>query len=832
MDEKYIQDIYNDFAKRYGAKNILPFQDFSKKITTDSAYARATYNDLSKQYGEKNILGFDDFYQKVKFQQAQQPQQPTPAPQPDNGGIPTVTIDEKTGQTKPTGETAPPSQFDVIGAALEASKLSKKMKALPSMSGGVGSIPSITQDEQAIAKSNSLRKEIEEAGYDYKKVENIYADLPFIPAKLKNVDEALDLAESNPQALGRLKANVKWAYPLAQKIGGEGINNIINKGLSQMTPEGRSSYHKEVIETINKNLSGKDAEEAIENFAKESEFQYGSIPDSKIQEWKQDPKYSKFNDHQIKYLKFLEDFRPQEVKTYRDIIEGYDPNLYGFNDEAKLGYESKAMELERRGMAMEANYAQEVMQKVEAQLQDPNFDKSQSAKLLEDYTKAKNTYDKVVANHGKLKDKYPSVAKNEAFMQAQELTEQNKGFWGTAFGVVKEEVKDVLTSADNLVQSAFIDDKTKVNRDIAEYGDKLESEAENYQVSKNKFIQPEQILSVDEDDAYGVGLKKWLEATKGLSTEERIASIADFLYKHPSAAKYVQNKNAGDVNITGGSIADNLSRVGSQLVSTVLLSATTGGLGNISKARQLATLFGTTLSTVYQDYKKEAIDKNISDPDKYALQHSVIDALSELGVNDLAIAKKVLGKSGKALEGLDEQSFRTIAGGVKGKARLLGEAVLKQTGKSAAISGGETFEETGANVGHTALNKIGYDEKVAIGEGNTETAVGTLIPMFILGFAGLPAQIAKLNRTQRVAFDTLKKDPSSAMQQLNQLLAEGKISPEDADKAKASIKNISSPKTDTNEKERQESEVLTPQPDAPTPTSQTSAATVVSAEAA
>ncbi len=66
MDEKYIQQLYQDLAKRYGANKIMPYDTFVSRITSDTDFQKQTYNDFSKAYGADKILSFDNFSGKVK----------------------------------------------------------------------------------------------------------------------------------------------------------------------------------------------------------------------------------------------------------------------------------------------------------------------------------------------------------------------------------------------------------------------------------------------------------------------------------------------------------------------------------------------------------------------------------------------------------------------------------------------------------------------------------------------------------------------------------------------------------------------------------------------
>lgn len=66
QDEPYVKKVYSDMQSRYGANNIIPFDQFSKKISTDKNYATQVHDDMAKQYGANNIISVDDFFNNVK----------------------------------------------------------------------------------------------------------------------------------------------------------------------------------------------------------------------------------------------------------------------------------------------------------------------------------------------------------------------------------------------------------------------------------------------------------------------------------------------------------------------------------------------------------------------------------------------------------------------------------------------------------------------------------------------------------------------------------------------------------------------------------------------
>ena len=49
----YTKSVYDGLADKFGAKNMLPFDEFSKKISTDKNFAKNTHDALIENYGEK-----------------------------------------------------------------------------------------------------------------------------------------------------------------------------------------------------------------------------------------------------------------------------------------------------------------------------------------------------------------------------------------------------------------------------------------------------------------------------------------------------------------------------------------------------------------------------------------------------------------------------------------------------------------------------------------------------------------------------------------------------------------------------------------------------------
>ena len=239
----------------------------------------------------------------------------------------------------------------------------------------------------------------------------------------------------------------------------------------------------------------------------------------------------------------------------------------------------------------------------------------------------------------------------------------------------------------------------------------------------------------------------------------------------------VPNEDAGGINLSANAILNNVEDIGSQIIGTTILAGATGGTGNISKARQLSTLFGTTFATTVKDYEAQAIREGKNNPTETAIISATADAVTELFGNDLARVKRLFGgrgSVGKVLDGISQAEWDKVLRakkGVFGKFRNAGEQVFAKT-VSPALT--ETAEEVSAE----GLKNLFEGKEFTHNMKNTgvTTFIGTLATFG----AGLPFSYKSVTQSVKSAMYEAGTNPNFYIDNVNKLLEKGDLTQKEA----------------------------------------------------
>ena len=239
----------------------------------------------------------------------------------------------------------------------------------------------------------------------------------------------------------------------------------------------------------------------------------------------------------------------------------------------------------------------------------------------------------------------------------------------------------------------------------------------------------------------------------------------------------VPNENAGNINLSANAILNNVEDIASQIIGTTILAGATGGTGNISKARQLATLFGTTFATTVKDYETQAVRDGKNNPTETAIISAMADAVTELFGNDLARVKRLFGgrgSVGKVLDGISQAEWDKVLRarkGVFGKFRNAGEQVFAKT-VSPALT--ETAEEMSAE----GIKNLFEGKEFTHNMKNTgiTTFIGTLATFG----TGLPFSYKSVTQSVKSAMYEAGSNPDFYIDNVKKLLAKGDLTQKEA----------------------------------------------------
>jgi hypothetical protein len=277
---------------------------------------------------------------------------------------------------------------------------------------------------------------------------------------------------------------------------------------------------------------------------------------------------------------------------------------------------------------------------------------------------------------------------------------------------------------------------------------KLSQNVQRYTTEKNKLINSDYVVSFEKE------LQKQLDEIKtddSLSGDEKLDKARNLITQNFDKASFVPNSKGGKFNITANSWVNALSDVAAEIAPQIGIALVTGGAGNVSKLREVSSLFGSTFATAYNDYYTEAIDKNIPNPTTYAITHTTIEAASELLNNDLQVAKRMVNPKstlGKILDNVTPEQWNAMS---RGKFANVAKA-LTETGKKAGKNAfKDTAEElSGQLASNVADNKL-FGEDVGVFDGVKSTIVNTFLGTLPLGLLGGVGQIKNINRSQAYA---------------------------------------------------------------------------------
>lgn len=404
--------------------------------------------------------------------------------------------------------------------------------------------------------------------------------------------------------------------------------------------------------------------------------------------------------------------------------------------------------------------------------------KGLSPKEQQEYEQRQADYQTLAQDKKNQGQRYPT----QAIVDADQLMQEalgNKNSVGKKFALgVGENFDDAINWVGDLLQ------QQSVLGDLELLGDKQMSGVGRYTSEDAKIIGTDFVAKFEPK------LQKQIDEVKGskLSDEQKQNQVRDLILNNQDQVEYIPNDKAGKSNFTAKAIFNTVGDVASDLVGQVAIAYLSGGASATTKIGELASLFGSTFATAYNDYYNDALQKNIPNPTQYAITHTSIEAASELINNDFEVARKIMGKSGtigKVLNAVSKDQWDTFV--KKGFFSKL-KNVSIQTGKTALGNSLQEAKEevAGQLVGNIADQRI-FNKETGVGEGVKDTFIQTMVGMLPLGLLSLPFNYHNINRTQKYAMYEAGMNPDKFIQAITQGLNEGMLTPQEAE---ARITNV------------------------------------------
>lgn len=671
-----------------------------------------------------------------------------------------------------TPSTSRPNSGQIIALANEYGKVSGRIKELekPMATPGGGALlpKATTGDKNTLTE---IEAKVKNAGFDPQEVFQEFADFPV--TENADIPSLLQEKKDNPYSYDRHKAAYKWQVPLKQNIlkkdpeqGGYIFQNILS-GQAGGSYRDKRAATKQAYSAINEFSDDLDEQQKLKaSLATDKAFAYGLDTDDKWDAIRNDERYigkgGAFNKYQVEALHFLEDTDPEKYQIYNQLTSvkiGEDASA-----DTQRGYESKARELERLGMELEARALQEQKINIEQKINNGTA----TPQDIYNYKKNEEQWNTLVEDVRAQNQRYPNQAAMELDQTIQEALGQRSGAGKRFVLGVGENVNDLFNFIGDIVQSPF---RSKEERTI--------------------------------DDLEDLGEKQFIQG----------------IQRYKTRANELIDPKTGEVNFTSNAILNTISDVGADIVSNIGISATTGGFGNISKLRSASTLFGSTFATTYTDYYTEAIEKNIKNPTTYALVHTTIEAGSELISNDLDVVKKaVKPKStlGQIVKNITQKEWDEIVGASKGKFSAILEGAKKTGIEGVKTSGSETLEEvTGQGAGNIADATM-FNQDVDVTEGMKSTILNTMVGTLPLSIIGMGGNIRSISRGQKYTLYEAAQNSEKYLAQLDADMKAGVVDQAKGEQIRAiieksaqSLKELSDSNTiNANQTDKEKSDIL------------------------
>ena len=700
-----------------------------------------------------------------------------------NDGFSFQDIVKKNGQSQSQPQSTPPTSTEPIKPSKDLLTLAKERKetqgrlaaaSTPVMApGAYTAAPNVDPYKKQLSETNEAIKAL---GGDDAFADDI-ADVPTGQgfSFVNDIPTLLKMRKENPNQYNRELSAIKSKGNLYNAIRDESdiqtANNVI-QGLQQLEKQDYRAATKKGIALIRKHVrDGDEQNKLIKNYISNKAYEYG------LQPAPNDDRFAHLNPYQQRAMQFLEDTDQGTFQAYSRLLsQNPDEQWMGSNEsDIRRGYETKSKELENMGMNLQMKAYEEVLTGLKNKAESG---KPLSADEQAKYNSVLQEYQTLAADKQNQNQRYPYVAAMDADRLMQEALGSKNSIAKKFVLGVGENIDDAINWVGDLIQ-----DKG-VMGDLELLGDKEMSGLSRYTAEKDRLIGGDFIVKRAPE------LQSKIDAivNSDLSDEKKEDQVRELMLNNQDQVTYVPNDKAGKKNFTAKSVMNVVGDMGSDLFSQFMLGAMTGGAGNVSKVGKLASLFGTTFATAYNDYYNEALKNNIPHPSQYATTHTAIEAATELINPDIDAVKKIFGKSttiGKALSKVTKEEWEAAA--KKGFFAKLKDAAI-QTGKSTLSNAAqETGEEvTGQIAGNIADQQI-FNKETGIGEGVKDTFIQTMVGMAPLGLISLPFNYQNINRNQKYAFYEMGMNPDKFIQSIDADIQNGIITKEEGDERKLNI---------------------------------------------
>lgn len=673
--------------------------------------------------------------------------------------------------------------------------LAKERKDLLNATSGEGSIEYKGLGTTELNKKNKDRiteidAQLRNSGYDPDEITETFSDIPYLPSF--GAKNALQLKKDNPDYFNRKKAAIKYQSALVNakrnKEGTEAAGKLLDEMYNLQFSTDYDSQRQNTRYLIGKVYENIDdvsqQHKLINDIVKDRMYGYGLDLEGKEQAIGNDPRLKLLNNDQITALQFLEDVDPETAKSFNRLLSLSPQEIEQANRSTpfRLGYQSKAKELEDIGM----NIRQRALEEKMSDFVNKNKKQPLTPDEQAQYDKLYAERQEVLQLRDQQKDKYPLAVAADADKLMQD-------YLGARHGTLAKTLLGIGENADDLVNFVTdaipFDGKDARIDDLEKFGSKQLGQLSQYDTKEEELFGRAYL------PVFSGELKTKIDTIKNdktLSSEQREDAVRKAIFEdNYKNLSYISNDKSGKFNFTGKAILNSISNVASEIVPQIFLSYVTAGGANATKLGQLSSLFGNTFAMAYNDYYTDAIGKNLPNPHEYAILHTTVEAATEMIGDNVEQAKRLFAgtTAGKILGQATDEEIKAIMNASKGKFTKFFDAVgatAKVAEKNARV---EAFEELAGGLGNNAIDKYLFNKDVALQNGTMQDFVTTYVGMLPLGILGLPFHYKGTSMLQKRAIYEAASNPAKYFEKIDNQIENKELNAHDGLQIKQRIQN-------------------------------------------
>ena len=378
--------------------------------------------------------------------------------------------------------------------------------------------------------------------------------------------------------------------------------------------------------------------------------------------------------------------------------------------------------------------------------------------------------------------RYGKIADYNVDGIAQELVGQANNLGENQLAKASSSLKSPINSLSDMSNEVLNNQEQSRRHAASVVGRSLLDEKSKYTTQKNSLFNS---FDIHGDEKFSKEIEV-INNDKSLSQEEKIVKAKALLLSNNKW--FVQPKET-TLNNSLRAWMYGISDTANMLATFMLKQAATGGLGNVSKARELSSMATVMFADEMQARVEQNIINNVPNPVGKAFLPSAINTLFLTGASSISSIKDILGinsVAGRMMSGMSEKELAAMikprSGSVAGQiAKGFKDATLHAVPMTTAMTGASMINEKMEG------REIHFDEHL----------VKTTVDTILFGIAGgatrsLSAKsgLEQSNILSNRALTFAGLEPKKFIAEIESRVQNGQMNPRDAEIVKGKIEEM------------------------------------------